>query len=455
VYRMWFFLTMGILGLAPSIEGFAQSIVDGMASREDSTITEPIPLPAEQDNGVLMESGAVRQATALQACSGAPGDGITVSMLNGASKLRLFGTFSGLTMFSTDRPFAPGMPLFLLPGSPFGLETNTFDIHARQSNIGAVFTGPKAGSFTPSGTFVGFIANDSLTGDAYGFLPYNAYGELKNEAWSFSAGLRNDVFNPRKPTVISLASLFTSGNTGSFRSQARLERFFGDATSSELGFQLAVSDPIQSVIESRNARIEEDNGWPNIEGRVNYGLGSVGDFLGGRKARFIEIGTSAFVGQLRTTRSILSPPDPQSPIREIADCWGFGIDGALNLNHVLGFQGELFTGAGLGEYNGGISQTYDSTAGREVRSSGGWGEVFAYLTPTLHLHSGYGIDSPLRRAGDSFLLTENQTIYTNLVWNWTKNVQISNQVDYRRTNFRDPLIDVTGYIFYSEFQWRF
>ena len=121
----------------------------------------------------------------------------------------------------------------------------------------------------------------------------------------------------------------------------------------------------------------------------------------------------------------------------------------------FGFQCEFFTGAGLGEYNGGIGQTYDSAANRSIRSSGGWAEVFLYLTPQLHLHTGYGVDSPLRRSGDTFLLTENQTLYTNLVWNWTKNIQISNQVDFRKTNYRDPLLDAEGVIFYSEFQWKF
>ena len=158
--------------------------------------------------------------------------------------------------------------MFLLPASPFGLNTNTFDIHARQSNLVHLFSGPQAGAFTPSATFLAFVANDSLTGDSYGFLPYNAYGELKS-------------------------------------------------------------------------------------------------------------------------------------------------------------------------------------------ASGGWGEVFLYLTPQLHLHTGYGVDSPLRRTGDTFLLTENQTLYTNLVWNWTKNIQISNQVDFRKTKYRDPLLDAEGVIFYSEFQWKF
>lgn len=382
-------------------------------------------------------------------------EGISVSMFNGQSQLKVFGSLSALSVFSTDRPFAPGLPLFLLPSSPFGLSTNTFDIHGRQSNIGATFIGPEAHGFTPSATFVSFIANDSLTGDSYGLLPYNAFGELKNEDWRFAAGLQNDVFNPRKPTVISLAAMFTTGNTGSFRSQARIERFLEPSDSSEYTMQIALSDPIQSVFGSRDLRIQEDNGWPNVEGRVSMGLGRTETLNGGRKARPFELGSSAFVGQIRSTRSILAPQDPQLPTRNVVDCWGLGLDAAVNLTSSIGVQGELFTGAGLGEYNGGIGQTVDATTQDAIRSSGGWGEVFVYLTPKLHVHSGYGIDSPLRSTADTFALTQNQTLFTNVVWNWSKNVQISNQIDYRMTDYRSPLLDASGCIFYSEFLWKF
>jgi hypothetical protein len=421
--------------------------------------TTPAPLRVESnDDSLAQQSGPeLEQAIPTVVVQPIPSEdtGISVSMMNGKSQLKIFGSLSALSIFSTDRPYAPGLPLFLLPSSPFGLNTNTFDIHGRQSNIGATFIGPEAGGFTPSATFVSFIANDTLTGDSYGLLPYNAFGELKNEDWRFAAGLQNDVYNPRKPTVISLASMFSSGNTGSFRSQARIERFIKTSSTSEYTVQVALSDPIQSVFGSRDLRIQEDNGWPNVEGRVNMGLGEIETLSGERKTRFFELGSSAFVGQIRTTRSILAPQDPQNPVRSVVDCWGFGIDAAINLTSSIGVQGELFTGAGLGEYNGGIGQTFDSTTQQAIRSSGGWGEVFAYLTPKLHLHSGYGIDSPLRRAGDTFVLTENQTFFANIVWIWTKNIQISNQVDYRKTNFRSPLLDATGCIFYSEFLWRF
>jgi hypothetical protein len=89
------------------------------------------------------------------------------------------------------------------------------------------------------------------------------------------------------------------------------------------------------------------------------GLGELETLIGGRKARAFESGSSAFVGQVRSTRSILAPQDPQSPARNVIDCWGLGIDAAINLTRSIGMHGELFTGSGMGEYNGGIGQTFE------------------------------------------------------------------------------------------------
>jgi hypothetical protein len=186
IFAIWLMLIAG--------RGFVQSpaVSSSQPSPMDDTLSLSLletpleqPVPAEISSDCLQCNP-----------SSARNDGITVSMLDGKSQLKIFGSLSALTIFSTDRPFAPGLPLFLLPSSPFGLNTNTFDIHARQSNIGASFIGPQTNGFTPSATFVSFIANDTLTGDSYGLLPYNAFGELKSEDWRFAAGLQNDVFNP-------------------------------------------------------------------------------------------------------------------------------------------------------------------------------------------------------------------------------------------------------------------
>ncbi len=105
----------------------------------------------------------------------------------------------------------------------------------------------------------------------------------------------------------------------------------------------------------------------------------------------------------------------------------FATGRAVNLTDSIGVQGELFIGAGLGEYNGGIAQTFDSATKNAIRSSGGWSEVFAYLTPILHIHSGYGIDSPLRKNRRYICTYSKPNVLHNVVWNWSKYIGISEQ----------------------------
>lgn len=418
-----------------------------------ASITPLTPPAVPADVPLVPSPSIVTAVPPANAINYTPGDGLTVSMMNGQSKLKLFGQFSAIGLFSTNRPFSAGEPLFLLPPSPYGFNTNTFDLHARQTNFGAAFTGPDVLGFTPGAFFLGFIQNDNMTSDAYGFLPYNAYGELKNENWRIAAGLMNDVFNPRSPTIIPLTKLFGSGNTGSFRGQARLEHFYKPSDSFELTSQFALSEPVSTVV-TNNVRLLEDNGWPNIEGRFATGIGSIEELAGGRKLRKAEFGISGMVGQLRTSRLITAPTDPEEPNRAVVNSWGVGLDGQVAITRRVGFAGELFIGQALGEYNGGVLQSFNPKTYGAIRTRGGWGEVYGYLNDQWHLHTGYGVDAPLRQDLASTQIAKNQTFFANLVWDASKALQFSFEVDYRQTDYI-TFKDASGVLFITQMLWRY
>lgn len=424
---------------------------------EDPSVesAEPVFSTALLDESIESPSLRSEPSPVIQQISTAyvPGEGLTVSMLNGTSQLKLFGQFSTIGVVSTDRPFSAGLPLLMLPPSAFGFNTNTFDLHARQTSFGASFTGAEVNGFRPGATFLGFIQNDSLTSDSYGFLPFNAFGELKNEDWRFAAGLQSDVFNPAKPTIISLGSLFGSGNTGSFRAQVRAERFFAPSEDLQFISQVALSEPVSTIV-SGNARIIEDNGWPNIEGRWETGIGPVEKLTGGRSQRPVQVGVSGVIGELRSTRLITAPTDPDSPNRSIVRTWGLGLDAQIVVTDRFGFAGEFFIGEGLGEYNGGIMQSYNTQTQQSLRSRGGWGEAYLYLTEKLHVHTGYGIDAPVQGDLAPTQFAKNQTYFTNIVYDISKSLQFSFEVDYRKTDYI-AFDDAEGTIFMTQMLWRF
>lgn len=431
---MWrFFLTAGVLASAAT--GASAQPPAGAATPPDpvAAAVEPPPTPPPVASYV-------------------PGDGLTVSLLNGTSSVKLFAQFSALGQAATTRPFPAGGTLFLLPRPDSGNPTNTFDLHARQTGFGAVFKGPEVLGLTPGAYFLAFIQNDNLTSDAYGFLPFNAYGELTNDNWRFAAGLMRDVFNPANPTMISLLNLYASGNTGSFAGQARVEHFFKPTDAFQLTTQLAVREPVASVVTS-NRRLIEDNGWPNVEARVAAGLGAAREVAGRRTLRPVEVGVSGVVGQLRNVR-LLPAATGDDILRSTIDVWGLGADVQAAVTDRFGLIGEFHVGQGLGEYNGAVGQSFNGTTLQAVRSAGAFGEAYLYFSDRLHLHAGYGIDAPVRRDLAASQVARNQTYFANLVFDASKAVQVSFEVDYRKTDYT-AFRDADGVVFVSQFLWRF
>ncbi len=404
-------------------------------------------------------SGGVPGALAAdpQPAGYSAGQGYKVSLFNDTSSLVLQANFSLLGIASTSRALVPWNPLLMFPASPYGLNTNTFDLHGRQTNFQGIFSGPEMFGFQTGAFTRIYLQNGSLTSDTYGLLPAVAFADMKNEDWRFAVGLQPDVFTPRDPVMIPTSLLAASGNPGTFRGQIRAERFFHLMESTLQTVTLALSEPISTILIDANKQNTEDNGWPNIEARLNNGFGEVEELTGGRKERWMEAGISGVVGQVRTTRTVWEPSDltDPTPPRNIVNVWGGAIDTRINLTRSFGLVGEVYMGQGLGTYMASIAQVFNPVTKEAVRSNGFWAEAFWYLTDQVHWHAGYGLENPNPNDLPANQPYRNQTYFTSLFWDINRSVQWSCEVDYRQTNYFAPIRDGSGAIFYTQFLWRF
>jgi hypothetical protein len=104
-------------------------------------------------------------------------------------------------------------------------------------------------------------------------------------------------------------------------------------------------------------------------------------------------------------------------------------------------------------------QSFNSETLEDVTSSGGFGEVFCYLTDAFHIHAGFGVDDPRDSDLAVTQIRRNQTCFCNFVWDLSKVVQLGLQVDYRKTDFTqfqpNALPDSDAVIIASRFLWRF
>lgn len=372
--------------------------------------------------------------------------------------IKMFGAVKLDALYNTARPQAPGIPFFLVPTFAGGFPQNTFDMNARQSQLGVAFTGPMLGGFQSGGRISAVFFDNTILADRYGFLLQQSYGELFNDDWRFAAGLQLDVFAPGLPTVLPFSGLGGSGSAGNtIKGQARLERFVPIGNDSQLTLQVALSEPLGTV-ELPDTSLDEDNGLPNVEGRIALGVGKAEPLgIGLLTQRPFEIGVSGVAGQLRRTAF---PPDV--PRRVVSDVQGVAVDFRVNLaGGLFGFKGEAYTGQALGAYNGGVLQSLDAVTWKPIRSSGGWLEGFVYLWPHLHSHTGIGIDDPndddiTAIPNTTFGRTYNSTIWSNLIWDLSKNYRLAFEVTYRKTEYKEPTnLPNEGVGFHTQFAWTF
>ena len=382
----------------------------------------------------------------------------------GPFNVKVFGRANLDVIYNTARPQAPGTPFFLVPTFLGGFPQNTIDLNARQSMLGVTFTGPMIGDFQTGGRVSAVFFDNTILADRNGFLLQQSYGELYNENWRFAAGLQFDVFAPGFPTVLPFSGLGGSGSAGnSIKGQIRVERFVPVGNDFKLTLQVALSEP-QGTYSIPDTSLDEDNGKPNLEGRIALGLGKkVPLGIGLLTQHPLEVGVSGVVGQLRRTAI---PPDV--PRRVVSDVWGAAIDFRANLaelfglgGNAFGLAGKVYTGQALGNYNGGILQTLDAVTWKPIRTTGGWLEGFVYWTPNLHSHGGYAVDDPNDAditpiPNNTFGRTYNSTIWSNLIWDLDKSYRVAFEATYRRTEYKEPTnLPNKGYGFHTQFQWKF
>lgn len=437
-----------------------QSQLAAETSRQDSLAADLAQLRQQLTGQPTIPGAAISSAPASTGVSSAPASSATYTpgkgfaLQAGDASLRLWAEAKLLGFSSSRYTFNPGQPLIVSPKDPAA----SYDLSAQQSMVYAAFRGPKWGSWTP-GAFAIFWLQDNLLAEGYSFTPVVAYGEIGNGAWRVAAGQNFDVFAPRDPDTLPNGKLAATGNPGAYRPQFRVERNFEAGPGFGGVVQLAASSPVTTALPSnvdlanlQSQEIVEDNGWPNLEARLNFGFGAYADRAGGRSLRPVELGVSGIVGQLRVLDNI-RPSDPLTLVsdRSTVNVWGAAIDGQIALGRRFGLSGELYTGQGLGEYMAGILQTYNRATNQAVPTAGGWGQFYVYLADNLRLNLGYGID----HAQDSglFGLQVNSGIFANLLWDVNPWLQLGLEGNYKLTTY-DVFGDKDAWVVISQVMFR-
>ncbi len=331
----------------------------------------------------------------------------------------------GEMIFATDATVNRSYVLYLRESE--STRNDQILITGQSTSVGLQISGPQIGVFETGGLILfDFHGSPPAAGEAGAYF-LRGYGELRNDRWRIAFGQMEDLIAPRNAATVNWTGLQALGNIGNNqRGMFRLERYFHSGPSTRWALQGAISQPIVTDFADNPSVLGRDNGLPNFEGRIGLELGNDGGC-----GRPFELGISGMYGQT------LAGPGQGFPAPTTSDAFAIVTDLQWSLNR-LGFQGELFHGAALGTYLGGIGQSLNLVTGDAIRSSGGWGQLSYQVRPRVTLSGIFGMDNPRDIDLSGGQRSNNRVIGGNIFWDVNQSLRIGLDVWQVHTSYVAP-----------------
>ncbi len=264
-----------------------------------------------------------------------------------------------------------------------------------------------------------------VTRNKPGLLLRHAYVEAKDDEFRLLVGQTWDVISPLGIPTLNYTAGSAVGNLAYRRAQFRAERYWAISDTSLFTLQGSLNANVVTDYVSDTTVSADVGPYPDIQTRAAITLGP----RTGCDVPPITFGIGGHYGeQDYDFRS--------SPIELDVEChtWSVCADLYMPVTARLGFQAEFFTGYNLSNYMGGILQGIDRATRQGIHATGGWCDIWYKWRPNLCSHTGYAIDDPDDRDMSSGR-TYNQMIFTNLIYDATKNLQVGVELDVWKTRY--------------------
>jgi hypothetical protein len=274
---------------------------------------------------------------------------------------------------------------------------------------------------------------DFVTENRAAVLLRHAYWEVQNNKYRFLIGQNWDVISPLNPGTLSYSVGWMAGNIGFRRAQIRFDQFFHPTKSVEVAAQVSINQDIVTDFPTNAGVRRESSDWPVIEGRLGLTMTKEAE-----SAEFLKLGFSGHIGETGFDFLTAGPPPQYLPPIDDARfrTWSLNFDFWAVFGNRTGLQGEIFTGANLSMFLGGIGQGVCPCLRVPIRSKGAWVDIWYNWSPDSRSHFGYGLDDPDNN--DSlFGRTYNQFLFANISHDVSKHLTTGFEVSAWMTHYQD------------------
>lgn len=327
-------------------------------------------------------------------------------------------------------------PMWVLPENGINAEPNddSFAFDARLTTIGIDVDAGRIGDADVGARiqfdFANYAGNTGESRETPRLLV--AYANIDFGQLVLRFGQDWDVIAPYDPIVDEQSHLWNTGNLGDRRPMAEALWNGGDPTGFAysahlaLGLTGAVDNDDLDIFAGQFLSTERDGfdaGHPHGQLAVEVSFAS---WVPEKRVRF---GTFGLLGDMQTDADINGKSD--------FEIWAAGLNFIVPLFDGVTLKGEGFMGQALADFRGGISQSIDLTSGREIKSMGGFAEVFWQATDLFGVGLGGSIDSPDFSDLPDGGRASNWTTYLATRFNWGGGLTTGLDVIFWKTEYKN------------------
>jgi hypothetical protein len=344
--------------------------------------------------------------------------------------IKFYGFVRLDTYYDTARADSVVIPLRVLPENAGGTapsaktNDNEFFLDPRLTRFGVDIKPPLSGTTAIAGKIEMDFSSTSGTESRTNPRMRLAYVDVSDGDYSARFGQDWDVISPLYPAINHETLMWNAGNLGDRRAQLEGRYAPKDGTTNvvaSLGLTGAITAQDLDPATAGGQKDGWDSGLPHLQVRAGW----KDDLLVEKKAS--SVGVWGALGRAEADVAI----NGQTRF----DTWLAGVDFEIPLTPDLTARGEAWTGADLGDFRGGIGQTVNTTTGKEIGSTGGWGELVYKVAPKTQFHIGGTVDDPDN--GDLVANNAKRNIagYMGTVVDWDSGVRTAFDAIYWETDY--------------------
>ncbi len=330
------------------------------------------------------------------------------------------GYFKVDVIHSTSDTFTGNVLFYALPEPEGREDDDQFELTLNQTRLGLKFEGPPAGSAKTTGEvhvdFYGGGAENTPQARLY-----NGFVTFEWPAFSLRVGQDWDTHSALYPTTTNFGYLSAAGNTMYRRPQIRGTRTFEISETSRVSFASALARTIATDLDGNGKNDGDDAGGPTLEARLAFQ----------RKTSAAPPLVIAFSGHYGEEEMDWDAAGTDVKI----DSWSIVGEVQVPICTKASIKGEIFSGANLDAYFGGILQGVNRETRAAIRANGGWAEATMGPFNGYTFHFGGGVDRPNRKdlnVGDRL---ENRAIFANFFRRLSANATAAFEYTNTRTRY--------------------